>query len=55
MAGAAFKLWINNQLFAEDKLKDYDTVGLQRGKAPNQAEKDAWGKLGTWKKTLSQR
>lgn len=50
MAGAEFKLYINNALVLEgETLKDYDQVGLTPGHAPQtDAEREAYEELGTF-------
>ena len=50
MAGAAFKMYINEALVKEGKLLDYADVGLQPGQVPRTVvEKDQWALLGTYK------
>ena len=51
MAGAEFKLWINDELvLAKEFLKTYEQVGMDPERAPQTAaEKAAWNEVGTFR------
>jgi hypothetical protein len=51
MAGAEFKLWINDELvLSKEFLKTYEQVGLNPERTPQTAaEKAAWDKVGTFR------
>jgi hypothetical protein len=50
MAGAEFRLWVNNAVVLErEQLKDYESLGLIRGRAPStDSELELYEQLGTF-------